>query len=601
MQKEYHRARDKAPVSLYPVNMRNTLALAALCLAITAYAAKPGAKPKAPLNAEQRAAQSILRSMSLRERVAQLVIGVAYGDVPSRKSADYEKYRHWVRDLKIGGLIVNNRVQGGLVKNAESHAFALFLNQMQKLAKTPLIVGADFERGASMRVSEGPRFPYNMAIGASGDVEAARFEGLETAREARALGVQWIFAPVADVNNNPANPVINIRSFGENPEAVSRFVSAYIEGAHSDPKNPVLVTAKHFPGHGDTDIDSHLGLARLNASRERMDQVELKPFEAAISEHVDAIMTAHMAVPAIEPEEIPSTASPKVLTGLLRKELGFNGLIVTDALDMLGFAGQFKSAEGSVRAIEAGADVLLMPPDPERAIRAVVAAVESGKISKQRIDESAMRVLAAKVRVGIIKTKMVDLDEVSDVLDSPDVDQAVQQMSDHAVTLVRNDHSVVPLARQNACLVVAVERRLSSYGQKMASEFRARDKDARVTFIDPSMPLAAMSSAAGDVSTCSSVSLAVFLTGGQMGGDIAPFLQNLIDGPAPSVLVGMGSPYVFANFPKAAAFLTTFSPTPPSEASAVKALFGEIAVNGKMPVTIPGLAQYGEGIDLAKR
>lgn len=586
----------------YPVYMRIVAAVAALVVAAAAYGAKPTAKvKKAPLTAEQRAAQSILKTMSLRDRVAQLVIGVCYGDVPSRKSAEYEKYRHWVRDLRIGGLIVNNRVQNGLVHNAEPHAFALFLNQMQKLAKTGLIVGADFERGASMRVSDGPKFPYNMAIGAGRDIEDARFEGLETAREARALGVQWIFAPVADVNNNPANPVINIRSFGENPEEVSRLVAAYIEGAHSDPKNRVLVTAKHFPGHGDTDIDSHLGLARLEASRERMNAVELKPFEAAIGHGADAIMTAHMRVPAIEPEEIPSTASAKVLTGLLRTELGFNGLIVTDALDMLGFANQFKPGEGPVKAIEAGADVLLMPPNPEQAIGAVMAAVERGRISRQRIDESAMRVIAAKIRVGVIRKKLVDLDEVSDVLDSDDADQKVQQMSDRAVTLVKNDRGVIPIPAQNACLVVVVERRLSQYGQRMAGDFRARAKDARVTFVDPSMPLASMADAAGDLSTCSAVSIAVFLTGGTMGGDLAAFVEKVIDGSAPTVLIGMGSPYVYANFPKATAFLTTFSPTPPSEDSAAKALFGEIAIGGKLPVTIPGLAQYGEGIQLPKR
>lgn len=581
--------------------MRMTAAIAALVLMGSAYAAKPTAKPKrAALTPEQRAAQGLLKSMSLRDRVAQLVIGVAYGDVPSRRSPEYEKFRHWIRDLKIGGLIVNNRVQYGLARNAAPHAFALFLNQMQKMAKTPLIVGADFERGASMRVTDGARFPYNMAIGAAGDAEAARYEGLQTAREARALGVHWIFAPVADVNNNPANPVINIRSFGENPEEVARYVAAYIEGAHSDLKNRVLVTAKHFPGHGDTDVDSHLSLPRLGASRERMNQVELKPFQAAIAHGVDAIMTAHLSVPAIEPDEIPSTASPKVLTGLLREELGFKGLIVTDALDMLGFASQFKAGEGSVRAIEAGADVLLMPANPEQAIRSVVAAVESGRISRQRIDDSALRLLAAKIRVGVIKTKLVDLEEVSDVLQSPEADQRVQQMSDRAVTLVRNDRNAVPIATAKACLVIVTERRISQYGQRMAAEFRARAKDARVTFVDPSMPLAALLADVGDVSTCSSVSMAVFLTGNALGGDVPAFLQKLADGPAPSVLIGMGSPYVFANVPKVTAFLTTLSPTTPSEVSAVKALFGEMAIGGKLPVTIPGLAQYGDGIQLPK-
>ena len=578
--------------------MRWTAAVLALLACGTAWAAKPAAKPKrAPLTAEQRAAQALLRSMSLHDRVAQMVIGVCYGDVPSRQSKEYEKYRHWVHDLRIGGLIVNNRVQNGLVRNAEPHAFALFLNQMQKLAKTPLIVGADFERGASMRVTDGPRFPYNMAIGAAGDVEAARYEGMETAREARALGVQWLFAPVADVNVNPDNPVINVRSFGENPQQVSDDVVAYLEGAHSDPKNRVLVTVKHFPGHGDTNIDSHLGLARLDASRERMDAVELKPFEAAISHGVDAVMTAHMAVPAIEPDDIPATASPKVLTGLLRNELGFKGLIVTDALDMLGFAGKFDSANGSVRAIEAGADVLLMPPDPEKAIHAVLRAMERGQISRQRIDESVLRILEAKIRTGITRKRLVDLDEVSDVLEAKDAGDRVQQISDRAVTLVRNDRGLVPLAQPNqACLVVAVERRMSQYGQRMAAEFRSRAAGARVIFVDPSMPLAAMSDNAGDISACSAVVIAVFLTGNAMGGDLPQFLEKL--SASPSVLVAMGSPYVLGTFPKAGAFLTTFSPTVPSEVSAVKALFGEIPIAGHLPVTIPGFAKYGDGIQL---
>jgi len=252
--------------------MRSLVAALALCSVV--YAAKPAVKiKKPPLTSDQKAAQSLMKSMSLRDRVAQLVIGVAYGDVPSRKSAEYEKFRHWVRDMHIGGIIVNNRVQNGLVRNAEAHAFALFLNQMQKLAKTPLIVGGDFERGAAMRVSSGAKFPQNMAYGAAGDLEASRYEGLQTAREARALGVHWVFAPDADVNVNPSNPVINIRSYGENPEEVSKHVIAFIEGAHSDPAHQVLVTAKHFPGHGDTNVDSHLGLPRLEVARERLNAV----------------------------------------------------------------------------------------------------------------------------------------------------------------------------------------------------------------------------------------------------------------------------------------------------------------------------------------
>jgi beta-N-acetylhexosaminidase len=558
---------------------------------VLAYAAKPVKPPalkKPPLTAEQKQAQSILKSLSLHDRVAQLVIGVALGDVPSRKSPEYEKFRHWVHDLHIGGMIINNAVRNGIVQNAEPHAMALFLNQMQKLAKTPLIVAGDFERGASMRVSQGARFPYNMAIGAAGDVDNARFEGEITAREARALGVQWIFAPVADVNNNPDNPVINVRSFGENPDEVAKYVAAYIEGAHADPRNRMLVTAKHFPGHGDTNVDSHLGLPLITVSRERMDAVELKPFRAAIASGVDSIMTAHMSVPAIEPDDIPATASSKVLTALLRDDLGFKGIVITDSLEMAGFASKFNSGEGSVRALEAGADVLLMPPNPEQAIRAVIAAVEKGRITRQRIDDSVMRVLTAKVRTGVIKKKLVDLDEISDVLDDAEVATRVQRMSDAAVTLVRNESNLIPFAPQSkACLVVAVGARLSQYGQRMITEFHKRAPAGRTVIVDPSMPLAALLADAGDTSTCSAIAIAIFSVGTNPSGDMPAFLDQISSGTTPAAVIAMGSPYVIASAPKAAAFLATFSPTLPSELSAIKALFGEIPITGHSPVTIP--------------
>src|SRR5580698_4613789 len=402
------------------VSMRfSRAALACLFFVAAAAASKPAVKPKKPpLTPDQRAAQSILKSMSLRDRVAQLIVGTCYGDAPATKSAEYVKYKHWVHDLRIGGFIVANRIDHGAIRNAEPHAMALFLNQMQKMSKTPLLVAADLERGASMRVTGGAQFPYNMAYGAGRNLDEARYEGLATAREARAVGIHWIFAPVADVNNNPENPVINTRSYGENAEDVAQNVAAYIDGAHSDPKNRVLVTAKHFPGHGDTDIDSHMALAKVTASKERLETLEFTPFRAAIAHGVDSIMTAHLAVPALEPDEIPATVSSKVLTGVLRDEMKFENIIVTDAMDMAGLAQMFNQGEAAVRSIDAGADVLLMPLNPETVIRAVVGAVENGRLKRTRIDESVMRVLEAKVRVGVIKKKLVDLDEISDAFDS---------------------------------------------------------------------------------------------------------------------------------------------------------------------------------------
>ena len=296
------------------------------------------------------------RLLSLREKVAQLIVVPFYGEAPHPQSQDFATCLHWVRDLRIGGLVLMNRVQSGLVRHCEPHALAAFLNRMQRIARIPLLVAADFERGASMRVSSQTLFPHALAFAATRDLSASRYEGAATARQARALGVHWILAPVADVNNNPDNPIINIRSYGQDPQEVAAHVTAFIEGAQSESRQPVLTTAKHFPGHGDTATDTHLGLAVLPADRARLENTELPPFRAAIRQGVDAVMSAHIAVPALDAPETPSTLSSAVLTGLLRNELGFRGLIVTDALDMQGVANQWSPGEAAVKALEAGAE-----------------------------------------------------------------------------------------------------------------------------------------------------------------------------------------------------------------------------------------------------
>ncbi|MEQ1885868.1 MAG: glycoside hydrolase family 3 N-terminal domain-containing protein [Bryobacteraceae bacterium] len=556
----------------------------------------------AATKAEQKAAQSILNSLTLRERVAQLIFGVAYGDAPAANSKDGMRFRHWVKDLHIGGFIVVNRLQYGLARNAEPHTMALFLNQMQRLSKVPLLVGADFERGASMRVSDTIKFPFNMAYAAARDADASRYEGLTAAREARALGVHWVFAPVSDVNNNPANPVINIRSFGENPEDVATHVSSFIDGAHSDPKYPVLVSAKHFPGHGDTDVDSHLDLAHLSASRDRMDEVELVPFKAAIAHGVDSIMTAHMTVPAMEPEDIPATVSKKVLTGVLREELAFKGLIVTDSMEMKGLTKQFSNGEAAVRAVEAGADVLLMPPDPDAVVRALVAAVNSGRIPKRRIDQSVRLILEAKVHVGITKKKMVDLDAITESLDLPEEAARAQTIADRAVTLIRNTGDVVPLkAPEQSCLIVSTGARLSTFGQRLSEEFHRRQPNARVVLIDNGMNEAALEAQVGDTSACSAVVFATYTLNTKLIETLSALVTKLTEGTVPVVLVAFGNPYLVADFPKVAAFMPAFSTAPPSEASIAKALLGEIAITGKLPITIPDFAVYGDGIEKERK
>lgn len=543
--------------------------------------------------------------MSLRDEVAQLIFIPFSGAFPNSRSREYRKFVRLIRDTKVGGLVLVNWSNGRTTPKAEPYALAAFLNRMQRLAKTPLLVSADFERGASMRVNDATPFPHAMAFGAAGDPEYARFEGEITAREARALGVQWVLFPVADVNNNPDNPVINIRSYGENPEAVARMVTAFIEGAHSDKKNFVLTTVKHFPGHGDTADDTHLNLATIPADRERLDRLELVPFRAAIAAGVDSVMTAHVAVPALAPADLPATLAPQILTDLLRNQLGFEGLVITDALDMGGIAKGYSTGEAAVRALQAGADALLMPPDPDVALRAVVAAVEDGRLSRKRIQASVAKILTAKEKLGLDRKRAVDLESIADVLDSPEDRERAQEIADRAVTLVRNSAGLVPLKNpDNACYLVLAEGRYSSQGQVFTKEVRKRAPKSAEATLDPSMTRETMEETVHKLPACESYVVAAFSTAaayrGAVGltGELPQFMQELIGSHKPVTLIALGNPYLLRGFPDVSAYVATFSTTAPSETAAVRALFGELNIRGHLPVSIPGLAQYGEGLQI---
>ena len=369
------------------------------------------------------------------------------------------------------------------------------------------------------------------------------------------MGVQWVYYPDADVNNNPDNPIINIRSFGENPQDVAAYVKAFIEGAHADKKNYILTTAKHFPGHGDTAVDTHLNLATIPADLDRLQHLELVPFKAAIEAGVDSIMTAHIAVPALAPADLPATLSPAILTGLLREQLGFKGLVITDSLEMGGIAQGFTSADAAVRAIEAGADTLLMPADPEAAIRAVVAAVGSGRLTRARIQESVVKILAAKERVGLDRKRFVDLEGIGDVVNSPEDNERAQEIADRAVTLVRNQGSAVPLADpQTACFVVMPESRYSVEGQAFMQEVRKRAHAAEVTTLDPSMAPEAIDAALAKLQSCPSYAVAAFsaVSSGRgsvgLAGDLPRAVQALTASGKPVSYGRAGQPLSVAEF-----------------------------------------------------
>ena len=544
--------------------------------------------------------------MTLRDEVAQLIFVAFRGTAPNSRSREYRKFMGQIRDTKVGGLILVNWSNGRVMRKAEPYAVAAFLNRMQRLAKTPLMVSGDFERGASMRVDGTTVFPHAMAFGAAGNPAYSRYEGEVTAREAHALGVHWIYYPVADVNNNPDNPIINIRSFGENPQAVAAQVTAFIEGAHADKKNYVLTTVKHFPGHGDTAVDSHMNMPTITADRDRLERVELVPFKAAIAAGVDSVMTAHVAVPALSPPEIPATLSPAILTDLLQKELGFKGIVVTDALEMAGIVKSFSTGDAAVRALEAGADVLLMPTDPEAVVKAVTAAVQSGRLTRRRIQESVVKILAAKERVGLEHKRFVDLEGIGDVVDSPESNEKAQEIADHAVTLVRNGGGMIPLAAPDkACYVTMPESRVSTEGQLFTQEVRKIAPRALVNTWDPEWSREQLDEALGRMGSCESYVVAAFTsvgayrgTVGMLGGELPHALEALISSGKPVALIALGNPYVLRNFGNATAYLATFSNVAPSEIAAARATLGEIAIGGHLPVTIPGQAGYGEGIQL---
>lgn len=585
--------------------MRSVLRCAAylaLCIALPAWA-KVNSKAKPRRNAASASpVRQWMRTLSLHDKAAQMVLMPCFAEEINTRSRTYREYRHEIADVHIGGIIVLGRVVNGAVQPTDPQVMAGFLNRMQRLSRIPLLVGADFERGPSNRVKDSAPWPYNMAFGASGDVADVRYQAAATAREARTLGVQWLFAPDADVNSNPDNPIINIRSYGENAEQVSRFVRAYIEGAHSDSKAPVLVTAKHFPGHGNTSEDSHLGLARNDDTREQLDRVDLVPFREAIAAGVDAVMTAHMAVPAIETQVIPATVSRAVMTGLLRDEMKFQGLVVTDAMDMQGLTQLFNGQEAAVRAVEAGADVLLMPHNAEDTVRALVKAVEDGRISRARLDESVGRILSAKVKLGLNRTRLVNMARLATVMDSPESEARAQTAADRAITVVKNGRGLIPLAAPDtACLTVLAESNNGSEGPHLIDEFKKRAPAMKTQLLDPGM------TSLGVLDGCSVNIVAAYSTkaglpgGAALAGEFPLFLTKLLAGKTPVVLIALGIPYFGRAFPGVDTYLATFSTSASSETAAAKALFGEIEISGKLPVTIPGFAAYGDGIAMAAK
>jgi beta-glucosidase-like glycosyl hydrolase/CubicO group peptidase (beta-lactamase class C family) len=544
-----------------------------------------------------------LAKMPLEARAAQMIAVRASGLYQNPESKDARRLQREVRDLKVGSLVV-----------FESEVVALrrVLERLQAQADVPLLVSADMERGLSFRVRRGVvPLPYAMAIGATRSEEAARFSGEVTAREARALGLHWALAPVADVNNNPANPVINIRSYGEDPELVARLAAAFIRGAR---EGGLLTTVKHFPGHGDTAVDSHLQMPTLNADRGRLDSVELLPFRKAVDAGVDAVMLGHIAVPALDPSGSPATLSAPVATELLRRQLGFQGLVVTDALEMAGVRRETWTGEAAVKAVQAGADVILLPPETDVAIQSLARAVREGVLTEARIDESAGRVLAAKESLGLLRPRAEARKGATDkgVGRPADVERALE-IARRSITVVRNEGGVLPLRAEEPLRLLHLV--LSSDPRTDANVIQGFPEDElarrRIPFetvyvgpdVSEEKATEVVTRAAASTHVLASVfaRVAAFRGTADMPEGQAALLRRLRSSPTPLVIVSFGSPYVIRQVPEAAVFVCAYGWPETSQRAAIAAILGEHEVAGKLPVTLPGFHRFGDGLNIPRR
>ncbi len=575
-----------------------------------------------------------LRKMSPEEKVGQLFSIWVRAQFLNDADPIFIQLRDNIHKYHIGSVVMSVPVDGAVLLKSQPYVAAELLNRLQRSSQLPLLVEADFERGVSMRLNGTTVFPHAMAFGATGKTENAQAFGRITALEARAVGVHWNFFPDADVNSNPANPIINTRSFGEDPKQVGDFVAAYIRGAH---EGGMLVTAKHFPGHGDTATDSHLGVAQVTGDRARLEAVELPPFKHAIEAGVDAVMVAHVTVPALdsEPNRV-ATTSRAIVTGLLKEDMGFKGIVVTDALDMAGLTRLYANDIGraAVESFKAGNDLLIIPANLDASYRSVLQAVQSGEISRPRLDQSVRKILELKASLGLNKARLVDPGKLSSEVAKPENLAAGQRIADEAITLVRDNGKVIPLqslgtsGTTEAALpyqsMTEVHNRLvavifsddlrTDSGRMLERQILARVPDARVIYLDARSAVGMKASVVEAVDAAEHVIAAVYVipvagramraAGGgltntvAMGDATGSLLTTILDHAAKRIVVlAMGNPYVVQDFPAIQNYVCAFSNETVSETAAVKAIFGEIPISGHLPVTIPGVASRGEGLE----
>ena len=550
-------------------------------------------------SSESRWVKQTLSRFSLEEKIGQMLCLGFYGHFVNRDSADWQKYLTWVKTLKIGGLAVYS---------GDVHETATMLNSLQELSDTPLLIAANLERGLGNQLEGASQFPPIMSIGATGSEELSYRMGKVTALEARAVGIHMAYFPVVDVNINPNNPIINTRSFGENPGDVGRLAAAYIKGCQ---ENGLIATAKHFPGHGDTESDTHNVLAVVQGDLNRLQTVELFPFQMAVAAGVQAVMTAHISIPVLDPSpDLPATLSWPILTGLLRQKMGFKGLIVSDSMGMGGITTLYSQEQAAVQAVRAGVDIILLSPEPELVVQALLRAVISGQISEARIDESVSRILRAKAMLGLHADRVVDVDILSRKLAAPAHLQLAEEIYEQSMTLVKNDGDWLPLSRQDLKLgVYSLSSDPGGYfeGRPFVREIKKRIPNAVEFYAEASTGKEFLDEVEKTVEDLDMVLVALFSSLRSGKGSIGlnqahvEFINRIVQGGTPVAVVSFGSPYYLTHFPDVDVYLCAYRPSPLGQATAARAVFGEIEVLGRQPVYNTGSYPGGHGLHLPNK
>ncbi|MEQ1921871.1 MAG: glycoside hydrolase family 3 N-terminal domain-containing protein [Pyrinomonadaceae bacterium] len=578
--------------------------------------------PLAPSKNAWAYADKLLKKMTIEEKVGQLIhIGIN----AKFANQDSEYFQSIKRD------VVNNKVGGIIIFGAPMYETVHLVNRMQENAKVPLLISIDAETGIGMRFGDATNFPWNMAVAATGDPEYARKIGSITGREAKAMGIQHVFAPVLDVNNNADNPVINVRSYGEDPETVGRFGVAFMEGLQGQ---GVLATAKHFPGHGDTNVDSHRGLPIIDHSRESLEKTELVPFRRAIAAGVGSIMIAHIGLPQIDPTEIkplkqplrveaedgaeivdlkatlPATLSPIVQTQILRKEMNFQGLIVTDAMGMSGLTLYFDQKEAGVRAFLAGADILEKPADTEAMIAGLIEAVKSGRITETRLNESVRKILAWKYQLGLGKQKITPLDQIDRIVSTRDVEALANEIAARSITLVKNDSNLLPLDRTKKIAVLGISNGFDGTATmfSLVNTLRTNGIKFESAYLQENSTAEQIAAAKKAVETADIIIVGLYgrvRTGAKNSVGLpengTAILRDLIAAKRDLIGVSFGNPYILGAFPEMKTYLVAYGDMSSLQRAAAAAIIGGQDITGRLPISLPGLHPRGTGIQLNKK